>query len=442
MTRSSRPLRRLFSHQPRVLLALLFVSAGTLGARAAAVADPEPPRITPPRVSMLTGEVSFWRPGAEDWAPARVNTALAAGDLLYSGPDAHIELQIGARAYVRAAGETEIGLENQEPDFVQLKVTGGQAALDIRRLARGEKVEFDAPGAAFSIEQPGYYRVSVSDDTTTFIVRRGGQATVRPADGPTTDVTSGEQVVVQGSEAARVARSPAPAMDAWDRWNCDRTDHLLATVSTQYVSDEIYGADDLDDYGQWRTVPTYGRVWVPAGIAPGWAPYSTGRWLWDPCYGWTWVDDAPWGWAPYHYGRWVYMDSYWAWAPGPVVVTPFYAPALVAFFGGPGFHLGVGIPAISWVALGWGEPVVPWWGSVGFVGRPWWAAGVARASSTTSSCITRRSWMRATSTTTTRTCRMRWLRSSGISSRADRLRTPVSRRSICTTYSPFVDRCR
>jgi hypothetical protein len=30
------------------------------------------------------------------------------------------------------------------------------------------------------------------------------------------------------------------------------------------------------------------------------------------------------------------------------------------------------VPAVGWVALGWGEPVVPWWGGGGFVGRPWW----------------------------------------------------------------------
>jgi hypothetical protein len=89
--------------------------------------------------------------------------------------------------------------------------------------------------------------------------------------------------------------------------------------------------------------------------------------MWDPLYGWTWVDDAPWGWAPYHYGRWVFASGFWAWAPGPIIVRPIYAPALVAFFGG----FAVGRP-LAWVALGWGEPCVPWWGPPGFVGAAWW----------------------------------------------------------------------
>ncbi len=134
----------------------------------------------------------------------------------------------------------------------------------------------------------------------------------------------------------------------------------------------VSGVDDLDQHGNWRVVPDYGSVWVPDGVAADWAPYTTGRWVWDPRFGWSWVDTAPWGWAPYHYGRWVHLDRVWAWAPGPVVVRPVYAPALVAFFGAPGVRVAIGAPFVSWVALGWGEPCVPWWGRPGFVGRPWW----------------------------------------------------------------------
>src|SRR5919204_426502 len=30
-------------------------------------------------------------------------------------------------------------------------------------------------------------------------------------------------------------------------------------------------------------------------------------------------------------------------------------------------------PSVSWVALGWGESVVPWWGGPRFIGHPHWA---------------------------------------------------------------------
>jgi hypothetical protein len=113
---------------------------------------------------------------------------------------------------------------------------------------------------------------------------------------------------------------------------------------------------------------------VPRRVAGSWAPYSTGRWLWDPYYGWTWLDDAPWGWAPFHYGRWVHVSGYWGWCPGPIVVRPYYAPALVAFYGS-GLSIGVSIgrPHVGWVALGWGEPLVPWWGPRHFREHAHWA---------------------------------------------------------------------
>ncbi len=132
----------------------------------------------------------------------------------------------------------------------------------------------------------------------------------------------------------------------------------------------MYGAEELDQHGTWRNAENYGPVWVPSGVPAGWQPYSTGRWIWDPRFGWTWLDDAPWGWAPYHHGRWIFFGSYWGWAPGPVMVRPVYAPALVVFLGGA--SVSVGVRPLCWAPLGWGEPVVPWWGRPGFVGAPWW----------------------------------------------------------------------
>ena len=330
---------------------------------------------TPPRLSFTDGEVSFWRAGAEDWTPARVNTPLAAGDELYTDANANLELQIGARGFARAGEKTQLGLTGLEPDFLQLRVTTGHVSLDLRSLKTGQTLELDTPNAAFTVERSGYYRVEVDGETTTFTSRRGGRATVTPAAGDAFDVAASEQVVVIGTDAPQIESYAAPELDAWDRWNYARTDDQLDAVSARYVPSGVYGADDLDQHGDWRIVRSYGPVWVPRRVAMGWVPYSTGRWLYDPYYGWTWLDDAPWGWAPYHYGRWVHVSGYWGWCPGPLVVRPYYAPALVAFYGGGGFSVGVtlGTPYVGWVALGWGEPLVPWWGSSPFRHHAHWA---------------------------------------------------------------------
>ncbi len=365
----------------KLIIGLVLVSCmiTVLSAAAQETAPAEPPQNeevgpTPARLSFVDGQVSFWRPGAQDWAQAQLNTALAPGDQLYTGSPGNLELQTGPRAYVRAWANTQIGVESQEGDFLQFKVTAGHVSFDLRSLEPGHTVEVDTPNAAFTIDQAGYYRVDVSAEQTSFIIRRAGRASVSPASGEAFSIAPSEEVVIEGTQSPKITSYSAPPPDSWDTWNYARTEHLQEAVSARYVSPGVYGVSDLDRSGVWRSVPEYGPVWVPSAVPAGWAPYTTGSWTLDPHYGWTWVDTAPWGWAPYHYGRWVYVGGYWGWAPGPTVARPAYSPALVAFFGHGGVSVGVGIggPAVGWVALGWGEPCVPWWGRPGFAHRPWW----------------------------------------------------------------------
>jgi hypothetical protein len=367
----------------RIITALLvlFTLTGTGVQRGGAqMAAPTPPPdsaqpspssedTTPPRLSYINGEVSFWRPGADDWAPARVNTPLAPGDVLYTAEGGNVEIQVGPRAFVRAAEETQIGLDNQELNFTQFRMTAGQAGLDLRQLPPGSIVELDTPNAAFTIEGSGYYRVNVEQDSTAFSAYRGGSATMTAAGGAATPIGPNQRIVLEGAESPRVELGGVPDLTPWDRWNYQRTNYLTQAGTTRYTSPAVYGTEALEEHGQWKTVETYGAVWVPTAVPAGWVPYSTGRWIWDARFGWTWLDDAPWGWAPYHYGRWVFVGNYWAWAPGPIVVRPAYAPALVVFLGGA--TVSIGRP-VCWAPLGWGEPIIPWWGRAGFVGRPWW----------------------------------------------------------------------
>ncbi len=102
--------------------------------------------------------------------------------------------------------------------------------------------------------------------------------------------------------------------------------------------------NQLSPYGEWEQVPSYGWVWVPRGMAPGWRPYSVGHWVYSDA-GWAWVSDEPFGWACYHYGRWFDDPGFgWAWVPGPV-----WAPAWVAWRSGGGY--------IGWAPL---PPAVGW----------------------------------------------------------------------------------
>ena len=158
-----------------------------------------------------------------------------------------------------------------------------------------------------------------------------------------------------------------PPADPFDVWCQDRDRREDMSQSSRYVSRDTPGYADLDAAGTWRNDPNYGNIWAPTGMGPDWAPYRTGHWAWIAPWGWTWVDDAPWGYAPFHYGRWVFVGGGWAWVPGPVVVAtrPVYAPALVAWVGGPSFGVSIGIgggAAVGWFALGPREVFVPAYG--------------------------------------------------------------------------------
>ncbi len=94
--------------------------------------------------------------------------------------------------------------------------------------------------------------------------------------------------------------NPLPARDEFDNWAEQRNRREDASPAARYVSREVTGYEDLDDYGDWRSDPSYGEVWLPR-VAVGWSPYHYGHWVWVSPWGWTWVDDAPWGFAPSHY---------------------------------------------------------------------------------------------------------------------------------------------
>jgi hypothetical protein len=128
-------------------------------------------------------------------------------------------------------------------------------------------------------------------------------------------------------------------------------DPYQRNVSYKYASANIPGLNDLDYYGEWQNVGSYGYAWRPR-VDAGWAPYQQGQWTSSNTYGPTWVSSEPWGYAPYHYGRWANVNNQWYWIPEAVNTTPSYAPALVAFVSGDNNQIG-------WVPLGPGDAYAP-----------------------------------------------------------------------------------
>ncbi len=332
------------------LFTLLFCAGLILAVPRTAAADDDDPPGRVARLSYIQGAVSFQPGGEEDWLEANRNRPLTTGDRLWTDRGARAELHIGSTA-IRLRPETSLTFLNLDDRTVQIQLAQGSAVIRVRRLDGGDAFEVDTPNLAFSVLRAGEYRISVDPDgATTEIAVRSGEGEVTGG-GRAYELWSGQRERFSGTDTLAYDTYPAGGYDDFDDWSRSRDDREDRAISARYVSRDVIGYDDLDDYGSWRDSSEYGQVWVPSGVPVGWAPYRYGHWAWIEPWGWTWVEDEPWGFAPFHYGRWAYAGNSWFWVPGPVVVRPYYAPALVAFVGGG--------ETVGWFPLGPREVYIP-----------------------------------------------------------------------------------
>ena len=312
--------------------------------------DDPPSRVA--RLGYIQGSVSFQPGGQSEWVEATQNRPMTIGDRVWADQDSRAELNLGS-AVITLNSNTGISFLNLDDRTVQVQVSSGSINLRVRRLGRDDVFEIDTPNQAFSVFEPGRYRVEASEDGTYSVVsiRQGeGEST---GNGQTYTVRAGQRVTFDGTDSLNAQVEDIGDPDDFDTWSDGRYRRYEDSRSGRYVSPDVVGYEDLDDSGDWRPESSYGNVWFPR-VSEGWAPYREGHWAWIDPWGWTWVDDEPWGYAPFHYGRWMSIEGRWGWIPGPMEVAPVYAPALVVFVGGGGLAGNMG-----WFPLGPREVYVP-----------------------------------------------------------------------------------
>ena len=321
----------------------------------AAAQDQDDPPGRVARLGYMQGSVSFQPAGESDWVQAVPNRPMTTGDKLWADQDSRAEVELGS-AVIRLAANTGFSFLNLDDRTMQIQLTSGSLNISVRRLDRDDVFEVDTPNQAFSVFQPGRYRVEASGDGnyTVVSVREGeGEST---GNGQTYTLHAGQRGTFSGTESLNADVVQIGGPDEFDNWAYSRDRRHETSRSAQYLSHDVVGYEDLDDYGDWRDDSNYGHVWFPTRVSAGWAPYREGHWDWISPWGWTWVDDAPWGYAPFHYGRWVTVGGRWGWVAGPVDVVPVYAPALVVFLGTGGIGFGGNV---GWFPLGPREVYVP-----------------------------------------------------------------------------------
>ncbi|HUP09991.1 MAG TPA: DUF6600 domain-containing protein [Caldimonas sp.] len=350
---------RLSLHRWHLVAAALALLAAGLAQAQPAAGDIDPPgRVG--RIADTFGQTWLYSPDSGEWVDAARNRPVTTGDHLATDPGARAEVAVGSTT-VRLDGGTEIEVSRLDDEAVVLQLHAGAVALRVHDARGVGELEVTTPEGRIRVQTAGRYRIDRGDRATELTIDAGQAQWEGPGNGLTLFAGQRGQFWIENNGVGQYA-IVEPLRDEFAAWNAQRDRAFDRVPVARYVSPEMTGAEDLDRYGRWEQSPEYGPIWYPVAVPATWAPYTAGHWAWVPPWGWTWVDDTPWGFAPFHYGRWVYYRARWCWVPGRYVARPVYAPALVAWVGGPqvGVSLTIGGgPAVGWVPLAPREVYVP-----------------------------------------------------------------------------------
>jgi hypothetical protein len=297
------------------------------------------------RLSYLTGHASFQHSGEVDWSAASINMALQPADRLYTGEDGRAEIEFDDGSVVYLAEKTDLEILSLKENLIQVRVLTG-----LLTLGAGGNVRFEinTPAAAFNTLHKGVYRFDVAENGDSYGIVRKGQLEAAN-NNVSRQIGAGEYICISAGEQGPSAVARYDQRDAWDEWTDRRAADRVVYDSGAYIPGTVYvGGRDLDRYGRWVVLDTYGPAWTPYYVDAGWSPYWEGRWWYRPFWGWTWISYEPWGWLPYHYGRWYHdLALGWCWLPEPSFGFHFWSPGLVRFYHGSNW--------VSWCPLGPGD---------------------------------------------------------------------------------------
>ena len=202
-------------HSARLRNFAIAIGVAALAVSGLASADP-PSRVA--RLGYMTGEISFSPAGENDWARAVVNRPLTTGDRLWADAGARAEIQVGG-AMIRMSAGTGVSILNLDDRIVQLQLTQGTLNVRVRRVEPNQVFEVDTPNLAFTLRQPGEYRITVDPDgNATDIVVRSGQGEVY-GEGAAYVIDSRQPYRFAGTGLREYEFLDAPRLDEFDRWS-------------------------------------------------------------------------------------------------------------------------------------------------------------------------------------------------------------------------------
>ena len=233
--------------------------------------DDPPGRVA--RLGFMEGSVSFQPAGESEWVQAVPNRPMTTGDKLWADRDSRAEIQLGS-SMIDLAPNTGVSFLNLDDRTVQLELSSGTVNVRVWNLDRDNVFEIDTANQAFTVYQPGRYRLDASEDgnSTVVTIREGqGEST---GNGQSYTLHAGQRTIFTGTQTLNAEVEQLGGPDQFDNWSSGRERRYDQSPSARYCSRSVVGFEDLDDYGDWRPSPQYGYAWFPR-VGGGWAPLPT-----------------------------------------------------------------------------------------------------------------------------------------------------------------------
>ncbi len=305
------------------------------------------------RIKSVEGEGFVQRSFDEGNEEATANLPVFEKDTVGT-TDGRLTVYLGRVNYLRLDNDTIIVLE-KIPQLRQtdatMRLEQGNIYMDIENLDREKSIEIQTPDCGIFLLDKGIYRVNTDQDgrTEVFVIEGIAEVSGRES---SRDVRENQKIVMkEGEVEERPYYFYTSEKDDFDRWNEDQNRELgYARYSTsRYLQSGYEDVEyELSHAGRWSYMSDFNTyAWIPYYSNSDWRPYSNGRWVWHPYYGYVWTSYDNCGWFTHHYGRWHWDYAQgWFWLP-----AYHWSPAWVSWFWDDNYY---GWCPLSW----WNRPII------------------------------------------------------------------------------------
>ena len=236
----------------------------------------------PSRISYVDGTVAVAHEGNSEWELLERNFPIWEGDRILSEGNSRVEIEFNDGTVVRLGSWTGVVFEESSPDKVILQLLSGDLIV---HKEVGTPFRVVSSVTTTDLKYEGVYRFNLSKNgETTIRVRKGVAQTVQGA--VRISIRKGDAWMVRTSGQPWTRFYGSAERDWFDEWS-DLRDALrhARSPSSSRPDSRYAGSRDLNRYGQWGYVSSYGRVWWPHEKSE-WIPYQKGRWERIPSTAW------------------------------------------------------------------------------------------------------------------------------------------------------------